>query len=121
MFDASYPSADAAAPKRSAICHKSFAIAPVADPAPRRTPEKTGFFYRILRPQPTNLFQPPPRTGTVPRRILGDRGEEAHFDDEDAPHHNYPEEAFMDSIEANTLARPVFPSWEGEPMFIDIA
>ena len=52
MFDASYPSADAAAPKRSAICHKSFAIAPAADPAPRRTPEKTGFFYRILRPQP---------------------------------------------------------------------
>ena len=31
------------------------------------------------------------------------------------------EEAFMDSIEANTLATPVFPSWEGEPMLIDIA
>ena len=45
-------SADAAAPKRSAICHKSFAIAPAADPAPRRTPEKTAFFYRILRRRP---------------------------------------------------------------------
>ena len=31
------------------------------------------------------------------------------------------EEAFMDSIEANTLATPVFPSWEGELMLIDIA